>query len=102
MEIKKDCSQVIEKNETTQVVTKNETVCETIETYEYDKAEASWLKKQERNFVEVDCKCAMSDPNTGFCSSVIGTEFYQKALRSELYVLKQSKCHTLDRHNMRA
>ena len=29
--------------------------------------------------VSVDCRCAMTDQTSGFCSSVIGTESYREA-----------------------
>ena len=52
--------------------------------------------------VEVFCRCSMSDSVSGFCESVIGTEIYQKAVRAKKLLYRESKCHTLDRENMRA
>ena len=40
-----------------------------------------------RKFVEADCKCALTDTTTGYCSSVIGTDFYERAVRAERLVL---------------
>ena len=81
---------------------------------------------------DVDCKCSMSSTlklvtedeideagfseltpeqlaeenkkrsYVGYCSSVIGTEFYRKAVRSKKLVYELSNCHTLDRENFRA
>lgn len=52
--------------------------------------------------MNTDCKCAMTDFETGFCGSVIGTEFYEEyvAAKKELYAV--NKCHTLDREDMLA
>jgi len=38
----------------------------------------------------------------GYCSSVVGTEFHRKAVRSKKLVYELSNCHTLDRENFRA
>merc|ERR1712083_22466 len=38
----------------------------------------------------------------GYCSSVLGTEYYRKAVRSKKLVYERSGCHTLDRENFRA
>ena len=86
----------------------------------FEKTDAS-----EESF-EVDCKCSLSnnlketDPQVtalmseeekqknneksapGYCSSVIGTSFYRKAVRAKKLVLERSGCHTLDRDNFRA
>lgn len=53
-------------------------------------------------FVEVFCRCSMSNQDRGFCESVIGTETYEKAVRAKKLLYRESKCHTLDRENMRA
>ena len=74
----------------------------------------------------VDCKCSMSinlkekneqvlaemteeelaeeknKSDLGYCSSVIGTIYYRKAVRAKKLVLERSGCHTLDRDNFRA
>lgn len=55
-----------------------------------------------RSYVEADCKCAMTNMVEGFCSSVIGTEFYRKAMLAKKLLLTRSNCHTLDRDNIRA
>lgn len=52
--------------------------------------------------VDVFCRCSMSDSTSGFCESVIGTETYAKAVRAKKLLYRESKCHTLDRENMRA
>ena len=44
----------------------------------------------------------MTNETDGYCSSVIGTEFYKKAMRANKLILEKSKCHTLDRDNIRA
>ena len=44
----------------------------------------------------------MSDSFSGFCESVIGTETYSKAMEAKKLLYRDSKCHTLDRENMRA
>lgn len=75
---------------------------------------------------DVDCKCSLSSQlkeydelklkdmsekeleeeknksHLGYCSSVIGTEFYRKAVRAKKLVYERSGCHTLDRENFRA
>jgi len=77
--------------------------CTTNTTFPFDQSEKKWVMSvPKRSHVEADCRCAMNDTDTGYCSSVIGTEFYSKAMRAELYVLGESKCHTLDRDNIRA
>ena len=38
----------------------------------------------------------------GYCSSVIGTNYYRRAVRARKLVLERSGCHTLDRDNFRA
>ena len=38
----------------------------------------------------------------GYCSSVIGTEYFKKAVRAKKLVYERSGCHTLDRDNFRA
>merc|ERR1712176_286303 len=38
----------------------------------------------------------------GYCSSVIGTEHYRKAVRARKLVYERSNCHTLDRENFSA
>lgn len=44
----------------------------------------------------------MNNQDEGYCASVIGTEFYKKSTRANKLVLDKSKCHTLDRDNLRA
>lgn len=39
---------------------------------------------------------------SGFCSSVIGTNFYRDAVAAKKTVLENSNCHTLDRNDLRA
>ena len=43
-----------------------------------------------RAFVETSCKCAMTDQLEGFCGSVIGTDFFRKAVRAKKHVLDNS------------
>lgn len=38
----------------------------------------------------------------GYCSLMIGTTKYKRAVAALINLLSQSKCHTLDRHNLRA
>ena len=52
--------------------------------------------------VEVLCRCSMSDQSSGFCESVIGTDTYAKTVKAKKLLYRESKCHTLDRENMRA
>jgi len=42
------------------------------------------------------------DGDNGFCGSVLGTKIYGQFTQSMVPVLKHSKCHTLDRDDMRA
>lgn len=56
-----------------------------------------------RNKVKNDCKCALDGkPNSGYCSAVIGTEHYEKAVGAHQHMMSASMCHTMDRTNMRA
>lgn len=59
---------------------------------------------EQEDYVEVFCRCSLSDPPspTGYCESVIGTETYAKAVEAKKLLYRESKCHTLDRENMRA
>jgi hypothetical protein len=34
-------------------------------------------------YVINDCKCSMADNISGFCSSVLGTDFYTKAVQAQ-------------------
>ena len=52
--------------------------------------------------VEVLCRCSMADSQSGFCESVIGTDYYKDAMAAKKSLYEQSSCHTLDRENMRA
>lgn len=47
------------------------------------------------------CKCAM-DGDNGFCGSVLGMKIYTNYVQSMVPVYDNSKCHTLDRDDMRA
>jgi len=42
------------------------------------------------------------DPDIGVCGSVLGTDYYLKAVEALRIVKERSKCHTLDRHDFRA
>jgi hypothetical protein len=56
-----------------------------------------------RNFVTNQCKCALDgSPNRGYCSSVIGSMNYRRAMDATAKIQEQSKCHTLDRYNIEA
>ena len=77
----------------------------------YDDADKAYLEKSgtSRSFVENQCKCALdgfSDKKTGlqhgFCSSLLGTDYYRNAMSALSIVLGDSNCHTEDRNNMRA
>ena len=52
--------------------------------------------------VSVDCRCAMTDQTSGFCSSVIGTDAYLEATQQMRLVYENSNCHSLDRHDLGA
>eukprot|EP00347_Sterkiella_histriomuscorum_P013616 403364037 len=68
-------------------------------------AQLTYASKGKRSFVEVPCKCDLSSSIvnvTGYCGSVIGTSIYTNAVAAKLNVLQKSKCHTLDRADMRA
>lgn len=54
------------------------------------------------NHVETNCRCAMSNTIEGFCESVIGTNFYEEAVKAEKVVLEKSDCHTRDRNSLMA
>ena len=51
---------------------------------------------------EPELKLEKEKSAMGYCSSVIGTEFYRKAVRAKKLVYERSGCHTLDRDNFRA
>jgi len=34
-------------------------------------------------YVDVLCRCALTDTSSGYCESVIGTEIYSKAMRAK-------------------
>lgn len=56
-----------------------------------------------RLYVENDCKCALDGrENGGYCQSMLGTELHRRAVEAHAYILGESNCHTLDRHNTRA
>ena len=42
------------------------------------------------------------DGDNGFCSDILGTPEYRASLAAMLPILKESRCHTLDRDNMLA
>ena len=50
---------------------------------------------------DVPCKCAL-DGKTGYCASVIGTDYFTEALSFLKSMAEKSACHTLDRNNYKA
>ena len=62
--------------------------------------EFSW--EGARSYLESDCSCALTDQLTGFCENVIGTEPYFRYTQQIRQLLTQSRCHTLDRSDLRA
>lgn len=55
--------------------------------------------------VQVNCSCGLENndtANVGYCKDVIGTDPYIKYSRQIYYMLVNSNCHTLDRHDIRA
>lgn len=40
--------------------------------------------------VEVLCRCSMSDSQSGFCESVIGTDYYKDAMAAKKSLYEQS------------
>jgi hypothetical protein len=67
-----------------------------------DPASQAYTAVGKRGYVESQCKCALTDETTGYCSSVLGTSYYRDAVRAMRIVLAESKCHTQDRNNLRA
>ena len=67
-------------------------------------ADKTYTSTGTRGYVNVPCKCSFGGPNdpTGFCSSIIGHPKYQTAVNELANVLSNSKCHTIDRDNIRA
>lgn len=65
-------------------------------------ADTAYTSVGKRSFVESECQCALSNETTGYCGTVIGTDYYTKAVRALRKVLQESKCHTLDRDNLQA
>jgi len=66
---------------------------------EEDKAytEAEGMK---RNIVQNQCKCALDgNLDSGYCSSLIGSLLYERAMSAKYYIMASSECHTLDRYN---
>ena len=55
-------------------------------------------------YFQVPCKCSLdiNNPNNGYCSSVMGTPEYKKALSALKDMHEKSLCHTLDRNNFNA
>ena len=51
-------------------------------------------------FIESQCSCSL-DGDTGFCSSMIGTEEYALYLQKYRTLLANNKCHTMDRFNLK-
>jgi len=50
----------------------------------------------------VPCKCSLDGNNGGYCSSIIGTNYYKEANQAYKTVKERSDCHTLDRDDLRA
>ena len=55
----------------------------------------------EQASVSTKCMCAL-DGDNGYCGSVLGTETYADGMAALRPVLQNSRCHTLDRSNIRA
>ena len=56
-----------------------------------------------RDFVQNDCKCALDgEKDSGYCSLIVGTEWYEKGVAAHQHMMSSSKCHTMDRYNLRA
>lgn len=51
--------------------------------------------------IQTTCKCAL-DGDNGFCGQILGVTEYEVHLAALKPVLQKSKCHTLDRDDMRA
>jgi len=49
--------------------------------------------------IETKCSCSL-DGDTGFCSSMIGTEEYALYLQKYRTLLANNRCHTMDRFNL--
>ncbi|CDW84527.1 UNKNOWN [Stylonychia lemnae] len=76
-----------------------------IDTTGLNSTQLQYASQGKRGYVEVFCKCSLaggSQSNVGFCGSVIGTDDYTNAVASLLNVLQKSKCHTLDRDDLRS
>lgn len=62
-----------------------------------------YTEKEKRSYVTNQCKCALDGKNTtGYCSNVMGTLKYQRAVKAFQNVMKKSNCHTMDRNNLYA
>jgi len=70
--------------------------------FDIDNADRSYVGDTELGYVQADCRCSMSEVAGGFCSSVIGTDDYKKAVAHKRLVYERSNCHTLDREDLRA
>lgn len=70
--------------------------------FDVDLADEDFSRDAERWFVNTDCKCSMSDTISGFCDGLVGMDENFKAVEAMKIVLDKSKCHTLDRYDMRA
>ena len=75
-----------------------------IEINEDDQKDQTIMKHLEnRDYVSNDCKCALDGTETkGYCSSILGTQWYEKAVSAQQNMMSQSSCHTIDRNNIRA
>ena len=64
-------------------------------------------KTGKHGYVENDCKCSLQKPDSpgyqmGYCSTVLGTEKYRRAMSAFSFMMSEASCHTRDRYNMRA
>lgn len=56
-----------------------------------------------RNKGDNKCRCALDGKqNNGYCSSLVGTDMYSKAIQAHHHMMSGSSCHTMDRYNTRA
>ena len=71
--------------------------------FNIDAEDIAYSNQTTRRFVENQCKCALTGNETlGYCSSVLGTKKYRRAVAALRLVKEASNCHTIDRDNFLA
>jgi hypothetical protein len=71
--------------------------------FNVDEEDKGYTEKNGRYYVKNKCKCALDGTeNKGYCSNVMGTMRYSRAVIALKRVMEHSNCHTLDRNDLYA